>query len=67
MFSGRPSVHDSSGSFLFLRYLQYPLTDFCQTFVTGASWDADDLITFLGQNVKSSRYAIPAEVHSTRR
>ena len=62
MFSGRPSVHDSSGSFLFLRYLQYPLTDFCQTFVTGASWDADDLITFLGQG-----HTIAAEAHSTRR
>ena len=62
MFSGRPSVplsvrpsvRDSRGSFMFPRYLQYLLTDFCQTFVTGASWYTDDLITFL-------------EVHSTRR
>jgi len=56
MFSGRPSVplsvresvRDSRGSFMFPRYLQYLLTDFCQTFVAGASWDTDDLITFLG-------------------
>jgi len=60
MFSGRPSVRacvrpcvrDSRGSFMFPRYLQYLLTDFRQTFVTGASWDTDDLITFLGQKVK---------------
>ena len=34
-------------------YLQYLLIDFRQTFVTGASWDTDDLITFLGQKVKA--------------
>jgi len=70
MFSGRPtvpppvraSVRDSRGSFMFPRYLQYLLTDFRQTFVTGASWDADDLITFLGQG-----HTIAAEAHSTRR
>jgi len=51
MFSGRPSVplsvrpsvrasvRDSRGSFMFPRYLQCLLTDFRQTFVTGASWD----------------------------
>ena len=52
MFSGRPSVplsvrpcvRDSRGSFMLPRYLQYLLTDFRQTFVTGASWDTDDLI-----------------------
>ena len=74
MFSGRPSVRpsvrasvrDSRGS-LFPRYLQYLLTDFCQTFVTGASWDTDDLFTFLGQKVKVQGYTIAAEVHSTRR
>ena len=58
MFPGRPSVplsvrpcvRDSRGSFMFPRYLQYLLTDFRQTFVTGVlSWDTDDLITFLGQ------------------
>jgi len=38
----RPSVRDSRGSFMFLRYLQYLFTDFRQTFVTGASWDTDD-------------------------
>jgi len=50
MFSGRPSVRasvrDSRGSFMFPRYLQYLLTDFRQTFVTGASWDTDDRLCF---------------------
>jgi len=50
--SVRPSIRDSRGSFMFPRYLQYLLTDFRQTFVTGAFWDTDDLITFLGQKVK---------------
>ena len=75
MFSGRPSVRasmrpsvrDSRGSFMFPRYLQYLLTDFRQTFVTGASRDRDDLITFLGQKVKVQGHAIAAEAHSTRR
>ena len=75
MFSGhpsvplsvRPSVHDSRGSFMFPRYLQYLLTDFRQTFVTGASWDTDDLITILGQKVKVQGHTIAAEAHSTRR
>ena len=81
MFSGRPSVplfvrasvrpcvRDSRGSFMFPRYLQYLLTDFRQTFVTGAgaSWDTDDLITFLGQKVKIQGHTIAAEAHSTRR
>jgi len=43
------------------------LTDFRQTFVTGASWDTDDLITFLGQKVKVQGHTIAAEAHSTRR
>ena len=75
MFSGRPSVplsvrasvRDSRGSFMFTRYLQYLLTDFRQTFVTGASWDTDDLIAFLGQKVKIQGHTIAAEAHSTRR
>jgi len=75
MFSGRPSVplsvrpsvRDSRGSFMFPQYLQYLLTDFRQTFVTGASWDTDDLITFLGQKVKVQGHTIAAEAHSTRR
>jgi len=71
MFSGRPCVRpcvrDSRGSFMFPRYLQYLLTDFHQTSVTGASRDRDDLITFLGQKVKVQGHAIPAEAHSTRR
>ena len=51
---------------MFPLYLQYLLTDFRQTFVTGASWDADDLITFLGQKVKVQGHAIAAEAHGTR-
>ena len=60
MFSGRPSVplsvrasvRDSRGSFMFPRYFQYLLTDFRQTFVSGASRDRDELIRFWGQKVK---------------
>ena len=52
---------------MFPRYLQYLLTDFRQTSVTGASWDTDDLITFLGQKVKVQGNTIAAEAHSTRR
>jgi len=63
----RPSVRDSRGSFMFPRYLQYLLTDFRQTFVTGASRDRDGLITFLGQKVKVQGHAVAAETHSTRR
>jgi len=80
MFSGRPSVplsvrpcvrasvrvRDSRGSFMFPRYLQYLLTDFRQTFVTSASWDTDDLITFLGQKVSSrSHHRGGGAQHST--
>jgi len=61
-----PSVRDSRGSFMFLQYLQYLLTDFRQTFVTGSSWDTDDLITFLGQKVKVQGHTIAAEAHSSR-
>jgi len=46
---------------MFPRCLQYLLTDFRQTFVTGASWDTDDLITFLGQKVKVQGHTIAAE------
>ena len=77
MFSGRPSVPLSVRAsvrpsvihvvVLFPRYLQYLLTDFRQTFVTGASWDRDDLITFLGQKVKVQGHTIAADAHSTRR
>jgi len=71
MFTGRPcrcpAVRDSRGSFIFPRYLQYLLMDFRQTFVTGASWDTDDLITFFGQKVKVQGHTIAAEAHSTRR
>jgi len=37
---------------MFPRYLQYLLTDFRQTFVTGAYQDRDELIRFWGQKVK---------------
>jgi len=63
----RPCVRDSRGSFMFPRYLQYLLTDFRQTFVTGASWDTDDLITFLGRKVKGQGHTIAAEARRTRR
>jgi len=43
------------------------MIDFRQTFVTGASWDTDDLITFLGQKVKVQGHTIAAEAYSTRR
>ena len=65
--SVRPPVRDSRGSFMFLRYLQYLLTDFRQTFVTGASRDRDELIRFWGQKVKLQGHTIAAEAHSTRR
>jgi len=42
----RPSVRDSRGSFMFPQYLQYLLTDFRQTFVTGASRDRGERIRF---------------------
>ena len=71
MFLGRQSVplsvRDSRGSFMFPRYLQYLLMDFRQTFVTGASWDTDDLCAFLGQKVKVQGHTIAAEAHSTQR
>jgi len=63
----RPSVRDLRGSFMFPRYLQYLLTDFRQTFVTGASRDRDELTAFWGQKVKVQGHTIVAEVHSTRR
>jgi len=43
---------------MFPRYLQYLLTDFCQTFVTGASRDRDELIRFWGQKVKGQGYSM---------
>jgi len=62
----RPSVRDSRGSFMFPRYLQYLLTDFRQTFVTGASWDTDDLNTFVGQKVKVQGHTIAAFIFTAR-
>jgi len=37
------------------------LIDFRQTFVTGASWDTDDLFTFLGQKVKVQGHTATVE------
>ena len=71
MFSGRPSVRASvrvsRDSFMFPRHLEYLLTDFRQTFVTGASRDRDELVRFWGQKVKVQGHTIAAEAHSTRR
>jgi len=50
---------------MFPLYLQYLLTDFRQTFVTGAPWDTDDLVTFLGQKVKVQGHTIAAELPSS--
>jgi len=50
---------------MFPLYLQYLLIDFRQTFVTDASWDTNDLITFLGQKVKVQGHTIAVEAHST--
>ena len=52
---------------MFPLYLWYLLTNFRQTFVTGASWVTDDRITFLGQKVKVQGHTIAVEAHSTRR
>ena len=43
---------------MFPRYLQYLLTDFRQTFVTGASRDRDELIRFWGQKVKGQGHSM---------
>ena len=53
-----PSVRDSRGSFMFPRYLQHLLTDFRQTFVTGASRDIDELIIFWVQKVKCQGHSM---------
>jgi len=58
---------NASQIFMFPRYLQYLLIDFRPSFVTGASWDTDDLITFLVQKVKVQGHTVAAEAHSTRR
>ena len=52
---------------MFPRYLQYLLTDFRQTVVTGAFRDRDELIKFWGQKVKVQGHTIAAEAHSTQR
>jgi len=66
MFSGRPSVplsvcpsvRDSRGSFMFLQYLQYLLTDFRQSFVTGTSRDRDELVAFWGRKVQCQGHSM---------
>ena len=73
MFSGRPSVPLSvRASVIHVVVLCFrDISSICwQIFaklVTGASWDTDDLITFLGQKVKVQGHTIAAEAHSTRR
>jgi len=52
---------------MFPRYLQYLLTDFHQTFVTGASRNRDELIRLWGQKVRVQGHTIAAEAHSTQR
>ena len=78
MFSGRPSVRacvrpcfracvrDSRGSFMFPRCLQYLLTDFRQTFITGASRDRDELIRFWGQKVKGQGHSMTDKISNGR-
>jgi len=68
MFSGRPSMLLSMRVsvrpsvihvvVLFPRYLQYLLTDFRQTVVTGASRNRDELIRFWGQKVKGQGHSM---------
>ena len=43
---------------MFPRYLKYLLTDFRQTFVTGASRDRDELVIFWGQKVKGQGHGM---------
>ena len=62
----RPSVRDSRGSFMFPRS-PVSVDGFSPNFWAGASWDTDDLITFLGRKVKGQGHTIAAEAHSTRR
>jgi len=50
------TVRMAAVSHLFLRCLQYLLVNFRQTFVTGASWDKDELSRFWDQKVIRSHY-----------
>ena len=47
---------------MFPRYLQYLLTDFRQTFVTGASRDRRELIRFWGQKVKGQGHSMTDKI-----
>jgi len=51
-------------SYMFPRYLQYPLIDFRQSFVTGASRNKHELIRFWGQRSRS-HYRGGGVEHST--
>jgi len=61
----RPCVPDSRGSFMFPRYLQYLLTDFRQTFVTGASRDRPDYVFGSKGQSSRSRHRDGGAQHST--
>ena len=69
MFSGRASVRASVIHVVVLCFRD--ISNICwrifATFVTGASWDRDELIRFWGQKVKVQGHTITAEAHSTRR
>ena len=47
---------------MFPRYLQYLLTDFRQTFVTGAPRHRDELIRFWGQKVKVQGHGMISQI-----
>jgi len=50
----------------FPRYLQYPLMDFCQAFVIGASWNKDELIRFRGQRGKGQGHYCGRGVYDSK-
>ena len=60
----RPCVRDYN---MFPWYLKYPLLDFRQTFVIGASLDKDRLIMLWGQKVIGQGHIIATEAPCTRR
>ena len=60
--SASPSVRACETTFP--RYLQYPVMDFHQTFVIGASWDKDEVIDF---GVKRSKVKVKFKVTLSRR
>jgi len=61
-----PSVRPCIQDYMFPQYLQNLLMDFRQTFVIGASWDKDKLITFWGQKIRCQGHITTVEASSTR-